>query len=825
MRWRGVVAVWAVGLLAAAVVQALSAGEIRARAKAIGGASGDATVERQRVGELGDLVLAFIELSDDAARAGGEGGRRDELRGAFEAIDAPLESIYQSRATQLEALTRGVMDQDGDLEALYESAEFRDSQGVAAASLYYRNWLRYYGARLYDGARRKELLAAAEKGFSELATADQKRDLLTESLLGRGLCHLELGDTDAAVQDFKLVIADASVSPERQAKARLAMLDAYGRAGRTQDALRFSEEILRGGGVPAGDVTLVRFVRLQTLFDAADKAKGADGERYRREAAALMDTLRGAGKGWADRVDALMVARVDDPRAWAGKAETPRVQWELARLMLTKSDYEGAVPLLQTLVASSDPDARALKPEAEYWLGVARFKANDPAAAAAAFDAALATPGEWAGEARYLRFKALETLVAQPAVIAAPGAAPGVTPGVTPGAAPGAAPGGTPGGTPGATPGATRAGPGAVDRVLQERYHVALVEFLDKNPTHPFAYEARYRLGEYEQSGGQFEIAIATYARVQGDAATVLRARFGTLQSRFELLKGDVDPAARAARLATIGADLDAVEAQSKALPAKSSDVALQELQARTTLLRAVYLSLRGEGGDAQVAALLADFAQRFPQQTELLPQAVRLRLGALLALDRFDDAQKAVTQYGAALQAEQRDEQLDGLATGFARAAARRKASGDAVGAAAAAKTALALYGLLGASGGGKQQLAMAHLQENSGDLAGAAQMFAAALAADPNNLVALRGLARIEEAQGKRAEAQARWATYTSRSRPGDPGWFQGEYQQARLELAGGKKAESCARLSKLRPAMPGLSDADLRRDLTTLYDQACD
>jgi len=789
MRWRGAVAVWAVGLLAAAAVQALSAGEIRARAKAIGGASGDAAVERQRVGELGDLVLAFIELSDDAARAGGEGGRRDELRGAFEAIDAPLESIYQSRATQLDALTRGVMDQDGDLEALYESAQFRDSQGVAAASLYYRNWLRYYGARLYDGARRKELLAAAEKGFSELATADQTRDLLTESLLGRGLCHLELGDTDAALEDFKLVIADASVSPERQAKARLAMLDAYGRAGRTQDALRVSEEILRGGGVPAGDVTLVRFVRLQTLFDAADKAKGPDGERYRREAAALMDTLRGAGKGWADRVDALMVARVDDPRAWAGKAQTPRVQWELARLMLTKNDYDGAVPLLQTLVVSSDPDAKALKPEAEYWLGVARFKANDPAAAAAAFDAALATPGEWAGEARYLRFKALETLMAQPAVSVTPAA------------------------------------PGAVDPALQERYRVALVEFLDKSPTHPSAYEARYRLGEYEQSGGQFEIAIATYAQVQGDAATVLRARFGTLQSRFELLKGDVDPAARAARLAAIGADLDAVEAQSQALPAKSGDVALQELQARTTLLRAVYLSLRGEGGDAQVAALLADFAQRFPQQTALLPQAVRLRLGALLALDRFNDAQQAVTQYGAALQAEQRVEQLDGLATGFARAAARRKAAGDAAGAAAAAKTALALYGLVGERGGGKQQLAMAHLQENSGDLDGAAQMFAAALAAAPDNLVALRGLARIEEAQGKRSAAQARWATYTSRSRPGDSGWFQGEYQQARLELAGGKKADSCQRLTKLRPAMPGLSDADLRRDLTALYARACD
>ena len=779
---RAVAVVVAAGLLAVAAgpARALSTSEIRARARAVGGAGGDAAVEQQRVGELGELVLAFIDQCDSAVRAGSESARRDELRGAFEAINGPLDAIYTSRAAKLEALARGVMDQDGDLEALYETPEFKQSQAVAAAALYYRNWLDYYGARLYDGERRKALFGAAEKGFSEFAVGDQPGELQTEALLGRGLCHLELGDTASALRDFQLVADAATASPERKAKARLAMLDAYARAGRTQEALRYSDEVLRSGQVPPADVPVVRYVRLQALFDAADKAKGADAERYRREAATLMDSLRAAGKGWADKVDALMVARVDDPKAWAGKADTPRVQWELARLMLVKNDYAGATPLLQQLVGSSDADAKEFQPEAHYWLGVGAFKNNDFATAAGELDAALAAGGgEWSNEARYLRFKALESLMAQP----------------------------------------------QADPALAERYRAALRDFLDKSPDHPLAYEARYRSGELLQSQGDFAAAIDEYAKVQGDPAYVLRARFGTLQSRFELLKGDSEPPARTARLAAIGADLDAVEAQAKALKAqKSAGVALPEIEAKTTLLRAVYVSLTSDKGDEKVAALLADFGQRFPDQPELQAQAARLRLGALLQLGRFAEAEQVVAQNGAALAAEQRGEQLAGLASGFRKASARRKAEGDAAGSAAAARTALALLTLVGEQGGAKQQMETAQLQEATGDLAAAQASYAAILAADPNALLALRGLARVAETRGDLKTAQAHWADYTKKSRPGDPGWFQGEYQQARLLVAAGDKKAACQRLDDLRASMPALSDADLRRDFGALYEKAC-
>ncbi|MEO8601776.1 MAG: tetratricopeptide repeat protein [bacterium] len=771
------------GLGLAQLAHGLSAGEIASRARAIGGATGDAVSEQQRVSQLGDLTLEFIDVSDDAARSGTEGSQRAALRAAFEAIDAPLDAIYSSRSAKLESLVKGVMEQDGDLDALYETADFKQSQGVAAQSLYYRNWLRYYGGRVSEGARRKELLTAAEKGFSEFAIGDQKRDLLTESLLGRGLCNLELGETDAALRDFQLVLDDPGATPERKAKARLAMLDAYSRAGRTQDVLRYSDEVIKSGGIPAADANLVRFVRVQTLLDAAAKSKGPDAERYRREAATGMDALRGAGKGWADRVDALMLANIDDPKAWVGKAETPKMKWELARLMLSKNDYDSATPLLREVIASNDADAKPLRAEAHYWLGVGRFKAGDFAAAATELDAALAAGGgDWSGEARYLRFKALESQMAQP----------------------------------------------DADPQLAPRYLAALQEFLAQDPNHPMAGEAHYRLGESLQGNGDFPAAIAEYAKVSGDPAFVLRARFGTLQSRFELLKGDSDPQARTARLEALGQDLDAVDAQAKALAAqqKGADVALQELQAKATLLRAVYVSLRGPGGDEQVAVLLVDFDKKFPQQKDLLPQAVRLRLGALATLNRFADAAAAVQQYGAALQEEKRPEALETLAATYAKAAPRRKAEGDVPGSEAAARTALALYALAGAGGGGvKQQLAMAQLRESTNDWAGAAKIYAEVLAADPNSLLALRGLARGDEAQGNTAAALAHWAAYGAKARPGDPAWYQAEYQQARLQLATGDKKAACDRLTKMRPAMPGLTDLDLKRQLNEVYGKACE
>ncbi len=777
MRRRALAAVAAAALaLLAPAAHARSAGEIAAAARAIGGATGDAASEQARIARLGELVLAFIARSDEAARSGSEPAQRAALRGAFEAIEAPLESIYGARSRRLEALARAVMEQDGDLEALYETAEFTEAQAVAAAALYYRNWLAYYGARLYDGERRATLLSTAEQGFSQLAVGEQQPELISESLLGRGLCHLELGDTAATLRDFALVLETPGVPPERAGKARLARLDAYARAGRTPEALRYSDELLRRGDVAAADVPLVRFVRLQMLVDATAAARGAEAERQRREAAELMAALRAAGPGWAGRVDALLATRIDDPRAWADAVDAPRAHWELARSLLARNDYDGALPLLTQLVASADPEAQPLHPDAQYWLGVVRMQRGELTAAADAFDAALVADADWTAEARYLRFKALEQLMAESEGEAAPAA----------------------------------------------RYEAALRDLLTRAPQHPRVWEAQYRLGELLQARGEFALAIEAYAGVRGDPVTELRARFGTLQSRFELLARDVDPPVRAARLAAIGTDLDAIDAQRRGLEEPSPGV--DEIGARTTLLRAVYLGVRATPeSDEQIAALLGDFEQQFPAQRELLAQAVRLRLGALQRLGRYAEAERVADQYRPALAAETRPVQLEKLAADFDRAAMVRREAGDADGSTAAARTALALYALTGVDGEPARQLKVAELKEATGDLSGAAAIYRG-LVGDPHVPLARAGLARVEESQGRLAEALAHWAAYTGSVRRGDARWIQGEYQQARLTLALGDPAGACDRLTKLRPMMPAVADADLRRQLGELHDRAC-
>ena len=58
----------------------------------------------------------------------------------------------------------------------------------------------------------------------------------------------------------------------------------------------------------------------------------------------------------------------------------------------------------------------------------------------------------------------------------------------------------------------------------------------------------------------------------------------------------------------------------------------------------------------------------------------------------------------------------------------------------------------------------------------------------------------------------------------RAGDAPWYEANYEVARLTSAMGKKKEACEQLDQLKPAMPGLSDADLRKKFDDLYKQTC-
>jgi hypothetical protein len=229
----------------------------------------DARAQRAAVERLSGPALAFVALSDRDSLAGKRGGKA--RRAAYEAISAPIEDIYELNSGSIERSVQKIIDEDGDLEALYETPAFQESQSVAAHALYLLNWLHYYGARLYEGEERSALLQEARRGFSEFAVGDRRSDLLTESLLGRGLCHLELKELKYAIRDLRAVAEDAEAAAQRRGKARLALLDAHVRAGNTRAALQLADSLLQEKGPHKN---WVRFLRIRALLDAARKASG-----------------------------------------------------------------------------------------------------------------------------------------------------------------------------------------------------------------------------------------------------------------------------------------------------------------------------------------------------------------------------------------------------------------------------------------------------------------------------------------------------------------------------------------------------------------------
>jgi len=778
-------------LLVRSIVLAESASELRAGGRQIAGeiaaqkSAGkfDARAQQAAIDRLGKLALIYIDLADRTANAGGEGRDRDALLGAYQVISGPLDDIYDQNSGALDRMAKKIMDEDGDLEALYETQPFKEAQVTASQSLYFLNWLHYYGAHLHDGAQRKELLEKAQRGFSEFAVGERHSELLVESLLGRGLCHMELGNTEFGIHDLQAVASDPQASAERKGKARLALLDGYVRSGNTAEALKLSEQLL-GGGTRTED-NVVRYLRIRALLAGAKNSSGGDAERYRQQALALMDQLRRAGGGWEEKVAALLETGVENPEKWSDKANSPFAKWELAKMLVQKGDYTQATPLLEGFVTSSDTELRRHQGEAHYFLGLAKFQAGDYQAAGDHLDAALKDEKpSYGADASYMRFKAREAAVAK-----------------------------------------------NPNPEVSAQYEQAVREYLAKYPDHKSAFEAQFRLAELLQGQHKCVDANRTYAKVRGDSGFELRAQFGMLQCDFEQLQ---EPDHRAgaqhsALLTEISGGLQAFDKQAAEYEKRKTatdSVPLNQMRAKVAVMKAVNATLKPEPSDQAVVNALAGFEKNYAEQKDLLPQVARMRLTAYQHLGRFADAESEVKARGALLVSTLGPPAVEDLAVGFVREGARRNGKGETGANQAAQQVALRLYEQLvsDSEGSGKAKLTLARLYENTGDLKKSAALYTETLQANAGSGAALRGLGRIAEAEKRFGDALGYWQTLGKAVRAGDVPWYEANYEVARLTNAMGKKKESCDQLEQMKPAMPGLSDADLRKKLDELYKQVC-
>ncbi len=779
--------------LVARPARAASEGDLRVRAEQIGaaietakaGGRWDRSAQERAIAELGPLAVALIEQIDRATLAGSPVSADTALRGAYAAIAAPLEAIYKENSAKLDAMAKKVMDEDGDLEALYETPQWQEAQVLASRSLYYLNWLHFYGARLHDRETARRLLEEAERGFSEFAVGDRRSELLVESLLGRALCHLELGNTEWAVRDFRLVVEAKEASPERRAKAMLGLVEAYVRAGQVGEALRASAEFLKAGvrgEMRRDEVAYLRFLRAKALLSAIEH-RGPTAVSEQEEVLGLIEELRKAGEGWKQKAEALLLASLGDLARWAGQARGAFAQGTIGRLLVEKGDYQRARPLLAAAYASQEPDAKRQRPEIAYLLGLTEYQTGDLDGAAEHLRAALAEGrGEQRADAAYLYFKVAEVKAArQP------------------------------------TPETLR------------QLRDAASAFAAEYPGHRSAYEAFLRLGELLQADGRFSEAIEMYGRVKGDLLFELKAEVGTLQCYFEELAAlPAGAPQRGPLLEKIGASFPAIADRAARLGEQKGGSAEDAVAilAKATALRAVYLDLTG-GSARDILEVLEGYEARFPSATEALPAVFRLRLEALARLGRFADALGEIAQHGAWVAGAEHAALVESLARRFLRAAAEAERNGEDSAAQQARRVALQLYEIGADKEAGpslKSKLTLARLYQQTGERAKARALYEAVLAADNGSSAALRGLAQLAEEESQLPRAIEFWGRYAAQTRPGDLPWYDAQYELARVTVAAGNAKDACALLESLRPAMPGLRDADLRAKLARLYAQAC-
>ena len=773
----------------AASVSELSARASQARNQADALKRGDwnAEAKLRAIQLLGPVALKFIALPNLAGEVKTEAGRR-AVRRVYELLHTPLNDIYQTSFGRLDRMTKDVIERDGDLEALYDSQAYLGEQGVASRALYFLNWLNYIGSFTFqDTDKKNALLTAAMNGFSEFAVGEHASKLKNESLFGRALSERELQKFDWAIRDFELLLQQPGVTTRMMRKAQHAL----------DQTRRYAE---RADRTPPSPNTLAqaRFQQAKEIAKRSRKATGRQRRTLRGQLLGLLLELRKAGGKWKDRAQALADAELNREEALAlVEQEYPFPSWLEAKAHMQKRRFAKAVPLLEEVLASDDPNAAVFKADAEYYLGVGLYEQRRYRRAIAQFDAVLNADGRTphAADATYFRFKAAESLYA-----------------------------------------------GNQSDANAKRYVQAIDDFIRGYPKHRSIYEAHFRLGEYRQERGDYPAAAAAYDKVRGAPAFRVRADYATLQSYFEVLHAieDGDTGSRLSEAdvrARIGRSLDAYWKNSARLAERSPKLARRapynEYPGKVSVMHAVHLSHDMDANAERIVSLLSGFEEQYPKQPEAFETVARTRLVALQKTGRYEELARDVERIFDRFLPETRTELVAGLDGILEKDIRTLRRAGDTANEQAAKRTLARLHEAWLENGGEfaedespdrfRYDLAQLYLDTRQYEKA---EAIYARLERDqgPYSIVSTVGLARIAEARGNTERALSLWQAMLQHTQVGEPLWFRGTFEAARLSDTTGSPDQACKTVNGARKMLNRLGDQNLKTKIQTLASQTC-
>jgi TolA-binding protein len=746
--------------------------------------------KQQAIQLLGPLALNFLSAPDLAQAASSQ---KTQVRDLYETLSNPLDSVYDESVARLESLSKSVMDRDGDLEALYETKEWKDVQAVASQSLYFLNWLHYVGAFVSDGAERKKLLDECAKGFAEFAVGEQSSQLKRESLFGRALCEKEGKHFDWAIRDFELLLKDTGLPSDMERKVRAAMADARNRQTRGDKAAEVAEQPKEN---PVDLQARAMLQKAQSLLDASKKLSGNDRLRKLLEAMAYLDEVRKQSTAWSEKADALAKSEISEADlAMVDEVKNPFPAWGQARELLQKSDYGRSIPLLREVLASSDPKAKLHHREAQYYLAVGLYQTKNYREALTELAQVLGTEGmaaNFVSDAVYLRFKATEASYAKDQ------------------------------------------GPESTKAFLE-----ATKEFIRRYPDHKAISEAHFRLGEYNQGQKNYLAAAESYNKVNDDPVLRTRADFAILQGYFALLDlleekkdniGIAEPELRKRTATTLQAfwkDINALESSANG----TKPVPFQEYRGKVSVMNAAFLSKDVDANAKEVLNFLQDFEKKYPEQSDAFAKVARMRLVASEKAGRFTDLEKEVDNISARFKPEEQKELLVGLDKVLPKDVKKLEKQNDKDNLLSARRLLARFQAERLRSGApfaadespDQFKYGLAQLYVDLKDYDKAIPLYQE-LQNGAYSLVAQAGLAQIAEVKGDQRQSLTHWGELLKGTQVGDPLWFRGSYEVARLNAALGEKDLSCRTMNGVRPVLGRLGEQGLKKKIQDLAVQSC-
>jgi len=318
--------------------------------------------------------------------ASGNKARATEL---FPGLERDLENREYEIEERLDGMREEVVDRDGDVEQLYQSASWRDLEVESFVVSYHLAWVRYQGAQLTtDKAKKKKLLDEAIDGFAKFLVMEEVPDIYAESLYGRGLAHMDAGNYKSAIDD----LTEAATKPQTKSKAQAALAEAKRRAG--------------GGPAappppPDADALLARMVELLPKAASGDQAA-------EKEATELARGLAAKGGEWPARVDQAIAQKLG-----SGTPESVRSSyglWLLAQLSLDRNRCGNLPALAAAGEAVKDAGRERHRPQLLFLTAGCELNAGKQAKAAEIFGVVVEEfpKSEKAREAAYYQFRALD---------------------------------------------------------------------------------------------------------------------------------------------------------------------------------------------------------------------------------------------------------------------------------------------------------------------------------------------------------------------------------------------------------------------------------